>query len=168
MTCCVSGSSASLVSWDFLTIILFWNLWFLNLTSCFWCSASFMWSISYNSFMEMVREKFFEDLWIWTPSFVINSLCIKFQVGKSLLSEFWSCYLFILLASDDVIENSGIRLNLLLCFILNLLFKINCSWSIVDLLCCVSFYCTSKWISYTYTYTHSFVLDSYRSLQSIE
>ena len=29
-------------------------------------------------------------------------------------------------------------------------------WSIVDLQSCVSFRCTTKWISYTYTYIHSF------------
>ena len=31
----------------------------------------------------------------------------------------------------------------------------NFYWSRVDLLCCVSFRCTAKWISYTYTYIHS-------------
>ena len=30
------------------------------------------------------------------------------------------------------------------------------NWSIVDLKCCVSFCWTAKWISYTYTYIHSF------------
>ena len=29
-------------------------------------------------------------------------------------------------------------------------------WSIVDLQCCISFRCTAKCISYTYTYIHSF------------
>ena len=32
----------------------------------------------------------------------------------------------------------------------------NFYWSIVDLQCCVSFRCTAKWMSYTYTYTHFF------------
>ena len=42
-------------------------------------------------------------------------------------------------------------------------------WGIVDLQCCVSFRRTATWISYTYTYVHSF-LDSfpYRPLQSFE
>ena len=35
--------------------------------------------------------------------------------------------------------------------------KINFYWSIVDLQCCVSFYCAAKWISYTYTYISSFL-----------
>ena len=36
-------------------------------------------------------------------------------------------------------------------------FFFNFYWSIVDLQCCVSFWCTAKWISYTYTYIHSFL-----------
>ena len=32
-----------------------------------------------------------------------------------------------------------------------------CCWSLVDLPCCVSFSCTAKWISYTFTYIHPFV-----------
>ena len=39
-------------------------------------------------------------------------------------------------------------------------FFYNSYWSVVDLQCCVSFRCTAKWISYTYTYIHSF-LDSF-------
>ena len=45
-------------------------------------------------------------------------------------------------------------------------------WSIVDLQCCVSFRCTAKWISYTYTYIHSFYrlfsrIDHYRVLSRV-
>ena len=36
------------------------------------------------------------------------------------------------------------------------IFLINFYWSIVALQCCVSFYRTAKWISYTYTYIPSF------------
>ena len=37
----------------------------------------------------------------------------------------------------------------------NLFFLINFYWSILALQCCVSFYCTAKWISYTLTYIPS-------------
>ena len=49
------------------------------------------------------------------------------------------------------------------------LFFFSFYWSMVDLQCCVTFYCTAKWLNYTYTYIHSF-LDSFPiwSLQSIE
>ena len=36
------------------------------------------------------------------------------------------------------------------------IFYFNFYWSVVDLQCCISFRCTAKWISYTYTYIHSF------------
>ena len=43
-------------------------------------------------------------------------------------------------------------------------------WSIIDLQCCVSFKYTAKWISFTYTYIHSFlwILSPYRLLKSNE
>ena len=37
------------------------------------------------------------------------------------------------------------------------LYKINFYWGIVAFQCCISFYCTAKWISYTYTYIPSFL-----------
>ena len=36
-------------------------------------------------------------------------------------------------------------------------FKINFYWSIFALQCCVSFYYTAKWVSYTYTFISSFL-----------
>ena len=43
------------------------------------------------------------------------------------------------------------------------------NWSIVVLQCCVSFYCTAKWISYTYTYNPLFWISfPFRSPQSTE
>ena len=43
------------------------------------------------------------------------------------------------------------------------------NWSIVDLVCCVSFRCTAKWFSYTYIYIYFFqILFPYRLLQNIE
>ena len=51
-------------------------------------------------------------------------------------------------------------------------FFFNFYWSLVDLQCCVRFRCTAKWISYMYTYIHSFfffkILFPYRPLQSVE
>ena len=34
------------------------------------------------------------------------------------------------------------------------------NWSIVDLQCCVNFWCTAKWFSYTYIYIFSFIFFS--------
>ena len=54
------------------------------------------------------------------------------------------------------------------------LFKKNFVWSIVDFQCCVSFRCTAEWISYKYTYIHSFIffrffshIDHYRALSRV-
>ena len=43
---------------------------------------------------------------------------------------------------------------------ISILFFFYIYWTIVDSQCCISFQCTAKWISYTYTYIHSF-LDSF-------
>ena len=60
---------------------------------------------------------------------------------------------------------------LMLSLWLFLFFKKFC-WIIVDLQCCVSFGCIAKWISYSYTYTHSLLrlfsqVGHYRVLSSL-
>ena len=49
-------------------------------------------------------------------------------------------------------------------------FKKIFNWSTVNLQCCINVRCTAKWISFTYTYIHSFfkILLPYKLLQSIE
>ena len=51
-------------------------------------------------------------------------------------------------------------------FFLNFYFLLDCSWITM---CCVSFRCTAKWLSYKYTYIHFFqILFAFRILQDIE
>ena len=42
------------------------------------------------------------------------------------------------------------------------------NWSIVDLQCCVNFYCIAKWFSYTYIYILFHILFHYGISQEIE
>ena len=62
--------------------------------------------------------------------------------------------------SSDLSKSLSKRENLVpfvtapLFFLICIFFKFY--WIIVDLQCCVSFRCTAKWFSYTYTYIHSF------------
>ena len=44
---------------------------------------------------------------------------------------------------------------LTLCLHDNLIYLLNFYWRLVHLQCCVSARCTAKWISYTYTWTHT-------------
>ena len=65
--------------------------------------------------------------------------------------------------SADLEQWSSQFLRLQLCipvsgyFLIYVFFKINFYWCIVALQCCVSFWCTAKWISYTYMYMHYFL-----------
>ena len=54
-----------------------------------------------------------------------------------------------------LVQNCRVKTPYLACFVsffLTLIFY----WSIVDLQCCVSFWCTSKWFSSTYAFIQSF------------
>ena len=63
----------------------------------------------------------------------------------------------------DRIVNSTDSFYLFICF--NVFY-----WSIVDLYCCISFWCTAKWFSYTCIYiffTFSFIMVYYRTLNTV-
>ena len=74
-----------------------------------------------------------------------NRISLKTQNGASWLTVF-----------SDILrgELSQRILTKSTTFFFNLIFI--SYWSIVDLQCYVSFRCTAKWFSYTYTYIHSF------------
>ena len=78
---------------------------------------------------------------------ILNS---KSVVAKLWFVTSWDFMTLRKLCVNPLHSNTNFKLHFL---------KINSYWSMVDLPCCISFCCTAKWVSYTYTYIHCF-LDS--------
>ena len=90
--------------------------------------------------------------------------------------EYWSGLPF-RLPGDLQTQGSNSRLLCLLHWPAGSLPSLSCTsfffnWSRADLQCCISFRCTTKWLSYIYTYIHSFSdsffhLDYYKILSRV-
>ena len=85
------------------------------------------------------------DLILFTPA---GSSCISFLLSEQHSQSPWT--------SSLKKACCLLTISLLAWFFLLLLFK-NFYWCIFDLQCFISFSCTGKWISYTFTYIHSFL-----------
>ena len=94
---------------------------------------------------------------LYQPDLKMDSQLSATLSLPSSLSKLFSCFIFsavwIFLPLSEIIYFSFYIWFTFIFFIL----KLNIlNWIIVDLQCHVSFRCTAKWVSYTYTYIHSF------------
>ena len=103
---------------------------------------------------------------------LLHSLCHTFNryllsfcyVPGSVIEEFRHIDWFDWLISKNL-EYSG---HPKVSYTQKLFFNYFLNWSVVNLQCYVSFRCTAKWFSYTYTYILFQILFHYRLLQDIE
>ena len=96
-------------------------------------------------------------LFCYVP-FIIFFLHTPFE--KFLYSPIFSITDYFLSWVASTVSPSKTFFTIITLFFISIIYFLNFYWSIVDLQCFASFRYTTKWISYTYTYAHSF-LDSF-------
>ena len=135
------------------------NLWLFN-----WFS-----SVIHTQWLSDSFSFFFILLFLsaFIPAQNAHPSCLSFKTA--LVPLYWDrpfCYLYPIWFFLTLLHNLFLRsytfqfivhfliINHLYHSIQHFIFKFY--WSIVDLQCCISFRCAAKWISYAYTYIHSF------------